>query len=275
MFQLNMEGSSAVACAIEGRPTLGDAVQNDVMLDPFGATWAEMREAALVAEEAGCSGVWTWDHLAGAVHSRSHVLECWTVLSALAAETTSVTLGPLVLNVVNRRPGVVAQMAATLQEVSGGRLVLGIGAGGGPSSPYRLEQDALGVEVAGDATRRRQLEDAVAAIRHTWTGAGVGFLQPDPAPPIVIAGFGPKVAALAGRVADGFNTQAASPRLEALIETALAAAEAAGRDPSGFEISVFGRSDPEPLEKIGVSRQILTFPAPYDLGAIRALGEGS
>jgi len=250
------------------------AVRNDVMLDPFGATWAEMREAALVAEEAGCSGVWTWDHLAGAVHRRPHVLECWTVLSALATETASVTLGPLVLNVANRRPGVVAQMAATLQEVCGGRLLLGIGAGGGQSSPYGLEQEALGVEVADDATRRRQVEDAIATIRHTWTGAGVGFLQPDPVPPIVLAGFGPKMAALAGRVADGFNTQAANPRLGSLIETALGAAEAAGRDAATFEISVFGRSDPEPLERLGVARQILTFSAPYDLGAIRALGGG-
>jgi alkanesulfonate monooxygenase SsuD/methylene tetrahydromethanopterin reductase-like flavin-dependent oxidoreductase (luciferase family) len=244
------------------------------MLDPFGATWSGMRDAALAAEEAGCSGVWTWDHQAGVVHGGPYVLECWTVLSALAAETTSVTLGPLVLNVANRLPGVVAQMAATLQEVSGGRLVLGIGAGGGRATPYSLEQDALGVEVLGDAGRRRQVEDAVTTIRHSWTGAGVGFLQPDPAPPIVIGGFGPKTAALAGRIADGLNTTASHPQLGLLVETALAAAEEAGRDPATFEISVFGRATPEGLEQVGVTRRILLFSPPYDLDAIRAVAGG-
>jgi alkanesulfonate monooxygenase SsuD/methylene tetrahydromethanopterin reductase-like flavin-dependent oxidoreductase (luciferase family) len=250
-------------------------VHNDVMLDPFGATWNGMRDAARAAEEAGCSGVWTWDHQAGAVHSQSHVLECWTLLSALAAETTSVILGPLVLNVANRLPGVVAQMAATLQEVSGGRLMLGIGAGGSRTTPYRLEQDALGVPVPGDAVRRRQVDEAVTAIRHTWTGAGIGFLQPDPAPPIVVAGFGPKMAALAGRIADGFNTTASHPQLGLLVETALAAAEEAGRDPAALEISVFGRSIPEGLEGVGVSRRIVLFSPPYDLDAIRSLGQWS
>jgi alkanesulfonate monooxygenase SsuD/methylene tetrahydromethanopterin reductase-like flavin-dependent oxidoreductase (luciferase family) len=244
------------------------------MLDPFGATWDGMCEAAAVAEEAGCSGLWTWDHQAGAVHGQSHVLECWTVLSALAAGTTSVTLGPLVLNVANRLPGVVAQMAATLQEVSAGRLVLGIGAGGGRATPYALEQDALGVEVPGDAVRRRHVEEAVATIRHTWTGGGLGFLRPDPVPPIVVAGFGPKMAALAGRIADGFNTSAGHPKLGLLVETALAAAAETGRDPATFEISVFGRSTPEALERVGVSRRILLFSSPYDLDAIRAAAQG-
>ncbi|MDH4075335.1 MAG: LLM class flavin-dependent oxidoreductase, partial [Acidimicrobiia bacterium] len=103
-------------------------MQIDVLLDPFGVSWGQVLEVAEAAEEAGFHGLWTWDHLAGQVHGEPGVLECWTVLSALAARTRRVTIGPLVLNVANRRPGVLAVAAATLQHVSGGRLILGLGA---------------------------------------------------------------------------------------------------------------------------------------------------
>src|SRR5215207_8624480 len=114
-------------------------LRTDLLFDPFDAGWAELRAAALAAEEAGFDGVWTWDHLAGGVHRQARVLECWTVLSALAGVLRRVSLGPLVLNVANRPPGLLATMAATLQEVSGGRLLLGLGAGGGASTPYAAE----------------------------------------------------------------------------------------------------------------------------------------
>ncbi|MGB5760850.1 MAG: LLM class flavin-dependent oxidoreductase, partial [Acidimicrobiales bacterium] len=87
----------------------------DLLLDPFGTSWPAVLEVAEAAEELGFDGLWTWDHLAGEVHRSDSVLESWTVLSALAARTNRVSLGPLVLNVANRRPGVLAVMAATLQ----------------------------------------------------------------------------------------------------------------------------------------------------------------
>ena len=63
------------------------ALKVDLSLDPFGARWADFRAAALAEEEAGFDGIWTRDHLAGRVHRREHVLECWTLLSALAEVT--------------------------------------------------------------------------------------------------------------------------------------------------------------------------------------------
>ena len=205
----------------------GVRLHTDLLLDPFGGRVADAVNAAKAAEDAGFDGIWTWDHLAGRVHGASHVLECWTLLTTIAAHTERVAVGPLVLNVANREPGVVAVMAATLQEASGGRLLLGIGAGGGPGTPYPDEQRALGRAVPGDATRRAAVDQAVEVIRDVWTGRD-GFLRPDPPPPIVVGGFGPKMAALAGKVGDGFNTPASHPQLAELI--AIATREHAGSD---------------------------------------------
>ena len=100
------------------------------MFDPFGVRVDEVLAGATAAGEAGFGGVWLYDHLAGSVHGRDRVLECWTTLSAIAATVPRIMVGPLVLNVANRPAGTLAVMAATLQELSGGRLLLGIGAGG-------------------------------------------------------------------------------------------------------------------------------------------------
>src|SRR6266478_26891 len=126
-------------------------MQVDLLFDPFGATWVDVREGAVAAEAAGFDGVWTYDHLAGSVHGASGVLECWTTLTAIAACVPRIAVGSMVLNVANRDAGTLAVMAATLQEVSGGRLLLGVGAGGGSGTPYRLEQEALGRTVGSDS----------------------------------------------------------------------------------------------------------------------------
>lgn len=184
----------------------------DLLFDPFGGRWEDLRDAAAHAEVAGFDGVWLYDHLAGSVHGAAHVLECWTVLSALAAAVPRLTLGSMVLNVANRDPGTLAVMAATLQEVSGGRLLLGIGAGGGIATPYAAEQRALGRDVPADAARRAAVETTIATLRQVWSGAvggASGFLRPGPPPPIIVGGFGPKMAELAGRLGDGINTPAA------------------------------------------------------------------
>jgi alkanesulfonate monooxygenase SsuD/methylene tetrahydromethanopterin reductase-like flavin-dependent oxidoreductase (luciferase family) len=128
-----VEGPVAVV-GVCAAGTVG-GVQVDLLFDPFGGRWEDLRAATVVAKDAGFDGVWLYDHLAGSAHRASHVLECWTVLSALAAAVPQLAIGSLVLNVANRDAGTLAVMAATLQEVSGGRLLLGIGAGGGARTP--------------------------------------------------------------------------------------------------------------------------------------------
>src|SRR5437762_7791696 len=102
-------------------------------------------------------------------------------------------------------------MAATLQAVSGGRLLLGLGAGGNRRTPYAVEQAVLGQAVEPDQVRAERVVQAIAVLRGLWSGES-GFLRPEPPPPIIVGGFGPRMAALAGRHADGFNTQAFHPQ---------------------------------------------------------------
>jgi alkanesulfonate monooxygenase SsuD/methylene tetrahydromethanopterin reductase-like flavin-dependent oxidoreductase (luciferase family) len=249
-------------------------VHVDILFDPFGGRWADVRDGALAAEAAGFDGVWLYDHLAGAVHRESHVLECWTTLTAIAAIVPRIAVGPLVLNVANRDAGVLAVMAATLQDVSAGRLLLGVGAGGGRGTPYPAEQAALGRHVPGDRARRRAVENTVATLREVWSGTagGIsGFLQPDPPPPIIIGGFGPKMAELAGRMADGFNTPA-GPRLGELVHLARDACAQSGRDPAEFVITASGGASARErarLEELGVDRVIVYIAPPYTTGVAR------
>jgi len=240
-------------------------VHVDLLFDPFAGRWEDLRDAAVLAEESGFDGLWLYDHLAGSAHRAPHVLECWTVLSALAAAVPQLAIGPLVLNVANRDPGTLAVMAATLQEVSGGRLLLGIGAGGGVGTPYEAEQRALGRDVAGDVARRRALEAAIATLREVWTGTthGVGgFLRPTPPPPVIVGGFGPKMAELAGRLGDGINAPA-GPALPRLLDIARTAHAAAGRDPATFVVTTSGAPHDQRLAALGVQRVITMVRPPY------------
>jgi alkanesulfonate monooxygenase SsuD/methylene tetrahydromethanopterin reductase-like flavin-dependent oxidoreductase (luciferase family) len=247
----------------------------DVLFDPFDGRWAGLREGAQTAEAAGFDGVWLWDHLAGSVHGASRVLECWTSLTAIAATVPRITVGPMVLNVANRDAGTLAVMAATLQEVSGGRLLLGLGAGGGRDTPYAREQYALGRRVDGDVARRAAVERAVVQLREVWSGraGGVaGFAVPDPPPPIVVGAFGPKMAALAGRIGDGINLPGGAG-LPSLLKLARDAHAHAGRDPTGFLVTASAdpsRHTVERLASLGVHRVITLVRPPYAAGVERA-----
>ena len=85
-------------------------------------------------------------------------------------------------------------------------------------APLRREQEAIGRTVPTDSARRAQVEACVEEMRRLWNAPG--FLRPDPAPPVVIAAFGPKMAELAGRVGDGINVPALHPRLRELVAIA-------------------------------------------------------
>ncbi|MFL5779190.1 MAG: LLM class flavin-dependent oxidoreductase [Chloroflexota bacterium] len=170
-------------------------------------------ESARRLDRAGYAGVWSWDHFVGQGEKTVPVVEAWTILAMAAAQTERVTVGPFVLNVMNRHPAVVARMASTLQIASGGRLVLGIGIGGAPR-----EHEAYGIPFPEAPERVARLEEAVAVLRALWAGGPVdrpspyyplsGALArpvPVPPPPILIGGETPAGARLAGRIGDGWS----------------------------------------------------------------------
>jgi alkanesulfonate monooxygenase SsuD/methylene tetrahydromethanopterin reductase-like flavin-dependent oxidoreductase (luciferase family) len=242
-------------------------VRIDLLFDPFDARWSDVAAGARAAEQAGFDGVWLYDHLAGSVHGADRVLECWTTLTAIAAAVPRINVGPMVLNVANRDPATLAVMAATLQEVSDGRLLLGLGAGGGNDTPYAAEQLALSRPVPDGRERRRAVEATIRRLRTVWSGAvgsARGFLRPDPPPPIVIGGFGPKMAELAGRLGDGLNTPA-GPRLAELLRVAREAHARSGRDPGAFVATASARPAPRERDRLaecGVDRMIVSLLAP-------------
>jgi len=209
-----------------------------VNLRAIGVSYAWFREQSRRLEAAGYDGVAIWDHFVSRGVRRDPVLECWTTLAALAGSTSRLRLMTFVLNVMNRPPAVVARMAATLQEASGGRLVLGIGIGGHPA-----EHLAYGIPFPAAPERVARLEEAVAVLRALWAGGPVSresrfyplrdayaFPIPEPAPPIIVGGESAPGAALAGRIGDGWTVPA--PLLAEHLPVYLEALAGIGRDRS-------------------------------------------
>jgi alkanesulfonate monooxygenase SsuD/methylene tetrahydromethanopterin reductase-like flavin-dependent oxidoreductase (luciferase family) len=192
-------------------------------------------ESARRLDAAGYDGLWCWDHFMGRGESTVPVVESWTILAVAAGMTERVTVGPFVLNVMNRHPAVVARMASTLHIASGGRLILGIGIGGAPR-----EHEAYGIDFPAAPERVARLEEAVAVIRALWTGGPVtrespfyplrdASAHPIPVPPprIVIGGETVAGARLAGRIGDGWS--AFDTNFEANLPAYLDSLGASGR----------------------------------------------
>lgn len=224
----------------------------ELMLSPFDASVADMRRAAAQADDSGIGGLWTMDHVIGTVHSgRQSVLECLATLGAMAEATSHCRIGSLVLNAVSREPVVLAQALSTLQQVADGRLVVGLGAGGG-GGDYGVELTTAGMTDHPAPIRRQRLAETTEILRRAWSspspgfegslarfGGGSGLLAPDPPPPVIFGGYGAKMASLAGELADGFNTVASHPDLHDLLSVARTA-----RGERPFATSVFALNAP-------------------------------
>ncbi len=138
-----------------------------VVLLPYSVSFDNILNAARRAEELGFDSVWVSDHLQ---RGRLPVLECWTTLSALAATTTKIRLGSLATCNSFRNPGLLAKTVATVSEISGGRVDLGIGVGYDD-----VEHDAYGYPFPDLGERVASLSESLGVIFKLWRGSKVSF----------------------------------------------------------------------------------------------------
>ncbi|MCP5028204.1 MAG: LLM class flavin-dependent oxidoreductase [Actinomycetia bacterium] len=259
----------------------------DLSVGTFGADAAEMVEIARVVDRAGYDGIFTLDHFSGSMLGRPWSRELFTLLGAFAATTERVRVGSLVANMVNRHPSLLALSAATVQSLSGGRFVLGVGAGASPGSRFAGEHDAIGRVLDDYDGRRRHLIETIETVRLLWDGGGDydgrfvsldgldGVVGPEPRPPVIVGASGAKTIEVACHYADGVNIRMGPQCLELV---GLARQLAADRP---FEISVFDNldldhslgGDPEGLVEAGVDRRILAVWTPYPRSAIERIGQ--
>jgi alkanesulfonate monooxygenase SsuD/methylene tetrahydromethanopterin reductase-like flavin-dependent oxidoreductase (luciferase family) len=137
---------------------------------PQETSWQAMLDVVRHADHLGFDSLWVWDHLLGiGREGRQSVFEAWTTIAAWAAVTSRATLGTLVSANTLRNPGLVAKSAVTVDHISGGRFVLGLGAA------YRaLEHEVHGIEFgASFRDRLAWLEESVAAIKRLLNGGVV------------------------------------------------------------------------------------------------------
>ena len=272
--------------------------------------WPTLRAMALAAEDSGLDSVWGADHLIFRDEGETEgIHECWTVLTAVAAITERVELGPMVLALPFRNPALVAKMATELDEVSGGRLILGLGCGWHEPEftefdypfDHRVGRFEEGMRIVAPLLRDGEVEFSGEYHRASTE------LLPRPiragGPPILIAGKQPRMLRIVAEFADQWNGAwygfpEAADDLRTRIANLHAALDEAGRAHDSIEltagilVSFATEPDPDIPEKamrgsieeiadglagyaeLGVSHLIAhIFPRTPD--AVRRLGEAA
>ena len=212
--------------------------------------WPGIRAAALAAETGGWDSLWTWDHLLAIQGPwRQPIFEGWLSLAAWAALTSRVRLGLMVGANTFRNPGLTAKLAATLDHISDGRAVLGIG-----GAWFEREHEAHGIDFgAGFGERLDRLDEAVEIIRRLLDGETIDHDGPayrlhdaaqlprpiQPHLPILVGGSGPKkTLRTVARYADAWNTAGTLEEVAARVAILDEHCRAVGRDRSEIELTV-------------------------------------
>jgi len=213
-----------------------------VQLATTTVSWPEIRDAARRVEELGYDSVWVPDHLL-ARETGAGRLEAWQVLAAIATATRRIRIGPLVSPVTFRHPAVLAKMAATLDHVSDGRLILGLGAAG-----LAAEHATFGIPFGPRSERVQRLDEACVILRSMLDDPQTTFVgrhyqvrdataEPKPIQrhlPILIGGGAPSIVGIAARRADMWNMIATPDAFAPAIANLRARLDTLGRERSAI-----------------------------------------
>jgi F420-dependent oxidoreductase-like protein len=225
-------------------------VRFGLQLWPQHTTWPEVRESALAAEAVGWDSIWTWDHLLAIQGPwQQPIYEGWTFLAGLASITSRVRLGLMVGANTFRNPGLTTKLATTLDHVSNGRAVLGIG-----GAWFEREHEAFGIDFGSTVGQRLDwLDESVSLMRRLLDGETVTHDGPryrmvdalcEPRPiqphlPILVGGSGPKkTLRTVARYGDGWNTSGELDEVKKSLETLAAHCADVGRDMAEIELTV-------------------------------------
>jgi F420-dependent oxidoreductase-like protein len=218
-----------------------------VTLPQIKRTWDETRASALLVDSLGFDSLWVCDHLYGVPLPNLPIFEAWSLLAAVAPLTERVQLGTLVTPPFFRNPAVLAKQIATIDHVSNGRTIAGLGSGW-----FEAEFQGYGCSFPPLRERMRALEETVQILRALWSQPTTSFAgrhftlkdavcEPKPVrpPPILIGGGGERVLmGIAARHADVWNNLAVfQPALGAKIEALRKRCQEVGRDFESLEIS--------------------------------------
>ncbi len=222
-------------------------VRFGVTLPQIKRGWQEAREAALEFDRLGYDSVWVCDHLYGVPLPTLPIFEAWSELAAVAAITERVQLGTLVTPPFFRNPAVLAKQIATIDHISNGRTIVGLGAGW-----FEAEFKGYGCTFPRLRERMRALDEAAEILKRMWSEEKVTFrgeyftvedvmCEPKPLrrPPILIGGGGERVLmAIVARHADIWNNLAVFQRqLGEKVEALRRRCDEVGRDLGSIEVS--------------------------------------
>jgi alkanesulfonate monooxygenase SsuD/methylene tetrahydromethanopterin reductase-like flavin-dependent oxidoreductase (luciferase family) len=221
----------------------------EIMLGGATAGWRDLLELARRAEDLGFDSLWLPDHVLlgrGAESDAIGAWECWSLLAALAAATIGVELGPLVSCTAYRNPALLAKMASTVDEISGGRLVLGLGAGWAESEfrafgfpfDHRVSRFEEAIRIISDLLRNGRVDFSGAF--HSAHDCELRPLGPRPhGPSIMVGASGPRMHVLTARYADDWNADFGSTpeSIRSLNDAVDTACREVGRDPATLKRS--------------------------------------